>query len=101
MMRKKMMLLLVFVLLGLGAGSALLAAPGGPAGGLSIPWWTVDGGGDTSYGGAFALSGTIGQADAGKMSGGVYTLDGGYWNSAVGAIGGGIGFKLYLPVVVR
>ena len=30
-------------------------------------------------GGVYAVSGTIGQADAGTMSGGNYTLQGGFW----------------------
>jgi hypothetical protein len=39
----------------------------------------VDGGGGTSTGGVFTVSGTIGQPDAGTMSGGNYTLQGGFW----------------------
>lgn len=46
---------------------------------FSIDWFTVDGGGGTSTGGVFAVSGTIGQPDAGTMSGGTYTLQGGFW----------------------
>src|SRR6266536_388318 len=45
----------------------------------SIDWFTIDGGGGTSTGGVYAVSGTIGQPDAGKLSGGNYTLDGGFW----------------------
>ena len=45
----------------------------------SIDWFTIDGGGGTSTGGAYAVSGTIGQLDAGTLSGGSYTLDGGFW----------------------
>src|SRR2546427_1956811 len=45
----------------------------------SVDWFTVDGGGGTSSGGVYSLSGTIGQPDAGKLSGGTYTLDGGFW----------------------
>jgi hypothetical protein len=45
----------------------------------SIDWFTVDGGGGTSTGGVYAVSGTIGQPDTGKMSGGNFTLDGGFW----------------------
>src|SRR5436190_23908160 len=44
-----------------------------------IDWFTIDGGGGTSTGGVFSLSGTIGQPDAGQMSGGNYSLDGGFW----------------------
>jgi len=46
-----------------------------------ISWSTIDGGGgrSTSTGGDYSLVGTIGQADAGDMTGGVYTLSGGFW----------------------
>jgi len=47
----------------------------------SIDWFTIDGGGGTSTGGVFALSGTIGQPDAGgPMSGGNFSLTGGFWS---------------------
>ena len=45
----------------------------------SIDWFTIDGGGGTSTGGVYSVSGTIGQPDAGKMSGGNFTVDGGFW----------------------
>ena len=45
----------------------------------TIDWFTIDGGGGTSTGGVYAVSGTIGQPDAGAMSGGNYTLEGGFW----------------------
>jgi hypothetical protein len=45
----------------------------------SIDWTTIDGGGGTSTGGVYSVTGTIGQPDAGKMIGGNYTLDGGFW----------------------
>jgi len=46
----------------------------------SIDWYKVAGGGGTSTGGTFAVSGTIGQHDAGgSMSGGNYSLTGGFW----------------------
>jgi hypothetical protein len=44
-----------------------------------IDWYTIDGGGGTSSGGPFTLSGTIGQPDAGTLSGGNYVLEGGFW----------------------
>jgi len=46
----------------------------------SIDWFTIDGGGGTSTGGVYAVSGTIGQPDADVMSGGNYTLTGGFWS---------------------
>src|SRR6266481_7265796 len=45
----------------------------------SIDWFTIDGGGGTSTGGVYTVSGTIGQPDAGHMSGGNFTIDGGFW----------------------
>ena len=47
---------------------------------FSIPWSTLDGGGGTSTGGVYSVSGTIGQPDAGEeMAGGDFTLEGGFW----------------------
>src|SRR5688500_13088650 len=45
----------------------------------SIDWHTIDGGGGASTGGVYSVNGTIGQPDAGKMSGGNYSIDGGFW----------------------
>lgn len=46
----------------------------------TIDWFTIDGGGGTSTGGVYSLSGTIGQPDAGgPMTGGNYSLIGGFW----------------------
>ena len=64
--------------------------------GLDIPWWTVDGGGGASAGGGYALSGTVGQPDAGTMSGGQYTLAGGFWGTGRMAE-----YPLYLPLLMR
>src|SRR5881396_96795 len=46
----------------------------------SIDWFTIDGGGGTSAGGVYSVSGTIGQPDAGAMSGGNFSLTGGFWS---------------------
>jgi len=45
----------------------------------SIDWSTIDGGGGTSTGGVYSVTGTIGQSDASAMSGGNFTLEGGFW----------------------
>ena len=46
----------------------------------TIDWQTIDGGGGTSTGGVYSVTGTIGQPDAGPaMSGGNFTLQGGFW----------------------
>ena len=52
---------------------------------FTIDWFTIDGGGGTSTNGGFYLTGTIGQPDAGVMSGGSFTLQGGFW-SVVAAV---------------
>jgi hypothetical protein len=47
----------------------------------SINWFKVAGGGGTSAGGTYQVSGTIGQHDAGgPMTGGNYSLTGGFWS---------------------
>jgi hypothetical protein len=46
----------------------------------SIDWFKVAGGGGTSTGSVYSISGTIGQPDAGgPMTGGSYSLTGGFW----------------------
>ncbi|MDR3457652.1 MAG: hypothetical protein P4N60_09415 [Verrucomicrobiae bacterium] len=46
----------------------------------TIDWYKVAGGGGTSTGGTYTVSGTIGQPDAsGVMSGGNYAVTGGFW----------------------
>jgi hypothetical protein len=46
----------------------------------AITWYTIDGGGGTSTGGDYSLSGTIGQHDAsGPLVGGDYSVTGGFW----------------------
>lgn len=95
---KRVILFLLVAVLCLTAVATLLALPESPTA-LTIPWWTTDGGGGTSKGGSFGLSGTAGQADAGQMSGGSYTLTGGFWNRQTGGISGGETFKLYVPFI--
>jgi hypothetical protein len=47
----------------------------------SIDWYKISGGGGTSTGGVYAVSGTIGQPDAsGALSGGQYSVTGGFWS---------------------
>lgn len=46
----------------------------------SIDWYKIAGGGGTSTGGTYSVSGTIGQPDAsGAMTGGNYSVTGGFW----------------------
>lgn len=49
---------------------------------FEIPWHTIDSGGGFSNGGGFELNGTIGQHDASQeMTGGGFSLTGGFWTS--------------------
>lgn len=60
---------------------ALLVIVHGAFAQYSIDWYKVSGGGGTSTGGVYSLSGTIGQHDAGgPMTGPGYSLVGGFWS---------------------
>lgn len=63
------------------------------AGILTIDWWSVDGGGARSSGGAYVLDGTIGQADAGVLGGGSFSSTDGYWGVALPRS------TIYLPAI--
>ena len=90
-MRQTMLLLALVALLLL---SSVARAQSG--GGYDLTWSTVDGGGYTwSEGGGYSLGGTVGQPDAGVLSGGDYTLAGGFWGGAAARYG------VYLPLVLR
>lgn len=94
--------------------ACLTGVPGSASAQFSIPRFTIDGGGATrSAGGPFALGGTIGQPDAGHLSGPGFTLRGGFWSGGgpvVTAVGDGtpgegagllsaapLPFRLYAP----
>jgi len=64
----------------------LASVTAGNADDLSVPWFSIDGGGgEWSVGGDFVLSGTIGQPDAGAtaLTGGDFALVGGFRTGAV------------------
>ena len=84
--------LLLAFLLSLPASLALAQSGGG----YDLTWNTIDGGGYTfSTGGGYALGSTAGQADAGALAGGSYTLFGGFWYGAAAQ------YRVYLPLVLR
>src|ERR1700730_2450304 len=59
---------------------ALVAFPLLAGAQYSIDWYKVSGGGGTSTGGVYSVSGTIGQHDSGgPMTGGNFSLTGGFW----------------------
>jgi hypothetical protein len=67
------------------------------SGGYDLTWSTIDGGGGDSTGGGYALTGTIGQPDAGAaIGGGGFTLVGGFWGQ-----GGPPEYRVYLPIVIK
>ncbi len=83
-----LIVLVVLLAVILAAGAALAQSSG-----YSISWWVVAGGGSTGVtGGVYAVQGTSGQAGAGTLSGGAYTLDGGFWGGLAA------GHSVYLPV---
>ena len=68
--------------LALSALTVLAVVGGASAQSYSIDWHTIDGGGGTSTGGVFAVSGTVGQPDANaqSMTNGTFSLTGGFWS---------------------
>ena len=72
------------IMLSLACLTGLLLLPvAGHSQSYSIDWSTIDGGGGTSTGATYQVTGTIGQPDAGAtMSGGNYSVDGGFWSFA-------------------
>ena len=64
-------------------GFASVLANSALAQSYSIDWFTIDGGGGTSAGAGYSVSGTIGQPDAGASSGGNYSLIGGFWGAVI------------------
>ena len=79
------------------AGSSLAQSGGG----YDLTWNTVDGGGGTfSTGGGYRLGGTAGQPDAGMLSGGPYTLGGGFWGGGPVTVAE-YDYDTYLPLVLR
>ena len=66
-------------------GLALVGVSGARAQTINLSWYTMDGGGAiATTGGAFTLSGTVGQPDAGVMAGGAFSVVGGFWGFGTG-----------------
>lgn len=86
MKRTAILLALALFLL---AGAALAAGP------YELLWYSISGGGNPSEGGQYALSATVGQAAADSMSGGQYSLNGGFWSGVPPR------YPVFLPVILR
>ncbi len=94
-------------------GAALVALATGAAtpaaAQYTIDWYTIDGGGETKlHGGSYIVGSTIGQPDAGVMTGGVYSLAGGFWRGGTQIIVGvddgedvGDGATTEVPIAFR
>ncbi len=67
---------------GLVVLAAFLAVADLPGQDFALDWFTVDGGGGTSIGAPYAVTGTIGQPDTGILTSGNLTLQGGFWSIA-------------------
>jgi hypothetical protein len=82
------------LLLLLGGLSAVVSARSNEE--YDLSWWTIDGGGGSSSDGDLMLVGTVGQPDAGAVSGGGYTLSGGFWEGPAPAQ-----YDIYIPLLLR
>lgn len=79
-MKPKLLVAMKPIVFALSLCALILGATETQAQSYSIDWYKIAGGGGTSSNGNFVVSGTIGQADAGQMSGGNYSLTGGFWS---------------------
>jgi len=90
----KLLIIVALLVAGLAVGTAWAADQAG----YDLSWWTVDAGGTTfSTADGYTVGATVGQPDAGVLSGNGYTLAGGFWGGGVVARR----FQLYLPLMLR
>lgn len=95
-MRAILIIFVLAVLAGAPAASVTPVAQAQSGAGYDLTWSTIDSGGATlSTGGSYALGGTIGQPDGGVLSGGGYTLTGGFWGGVSSTA------RLFVPLVQR
>jgi hypothetical protein len=72
------------------------AAPRPASAGYDLSWWTVGGGWGSGGNSGYTLAGAAGQPDAANLTGGGYTLAGGFWGGVAAAE-----HDIYLPVVLK
>lgn len=89
----RLVCLVLVILLGLFAVSAVVAQGAG----YTLDWFVLAGGGQAS-GGAYTLDSVTGQGTAGALSGGAYSLTGGFLPVDTP---GQSASQLYLPAVMR
>ncbi len=90
-MKRSIVLLIPIVLLIITVSIAAAQSSSG----YDLTWSTIDGGGGESVGSDYSLGGTIGQPDAGMLSGGGYTLNGGLWAGVISQ------YPVYLPLAIK
>ncbi len=96
-MKRKLffIVLTLLILIALTTSQNIMPASAQSGGGYDLTWNVIASGGATfSAGGNYSLGGTIGQADAGTMSGGKYSLIGGFWVDFLGN-------HIELPLILR
>jgi hypothetical protein len=94
-MKRKISVVITVCLLSLTTATVLAQSGGN----YDLTWSSLNGGGGEVSGGRFALISAIGQAEAGTLNGGSYTLSGGFlagMSSPPPANG-----RVYLPLVLR
>jgi len=98
-MRRTVLIVLSAALVALFALANLPAGAQQPQQSYTLDWWTADGGGSTAgAAGGYTLGSTAGQPDAGALSGGGYTLGGGFWRGGAVTLPP---YRIYLPLTVR
>ncbi len=86
--------ILLLLMLNVTTSYAVTEAATSAATGYEIVWYTFDGGGaQILTNGAYTLSGTSGQFDAGMLSQASYAINGGYWVD--------IFLQNFLPMIVK
>jgi hypothetical protein len=86
-MKRWMVVLALLLFLGYTVG--VVAAPD-----FAMTWWRISAGG-TSGASGYTLSGAMGQAEVGTLSGGGYTLTAGFWGAPYGP------YTIFLPLALR
>jgi hypothetical protein len=93
-MNRALVVVLAAILLALLVGPVYAQTGGG----YDLSWNVAGAGGGETFalGGGYELGSTVGQAAAGVMTGGGYTLLAGFWGAVAGAT-----WRIHLPLVVR
>jgi hypothetical protein len=95
-MERKRALVIASLTLLLCLPVAFVVAQSGGA--YDVAWHTVDAGGLTSgSGGSYTLDATAGQPDAALLTGGGYSLGGGFWSGGAAVVQ----HEVYLPLILR